>query len=614
MANVYRKKNGEMIGVDIGSTSIKVVKLSQVGRNIRIDGYTIVPLNEGALTEDNIDSEEVTQKLKQAFKLLGIKSKTLAAFSLPAHTIVATDENFSKDLTDFEIEQQILNNTPKYTSFQREQAYFDFRLTPSTESNGGQNAHIIAARNDIVDARANLLQEAGVIPKVATVDKYAMDKLLPFVLGGKETSSKPIAIFDIGSNLTTFFYIKNGVIADTDTTEFGGHLLIDAITNKYNCSVEEAEEIVVHGTDEHEGYYEEVLKPYMEEVHITIEKLIRMSDEGDAAGYLEILISGGVANTDSLLNYLDDQIETRVSKLNPFSSIIIGSNLNEQKVKKDAPLLANAFGLALYSFIPGLNLMPWREDLIRDQKRSYLTGAFAAALLGCGLTFGFWSINNQDLNNNIAANSIVESQIAATDARLEELKDIGLKREQMITRMELIQGLQSQRPVMVSILNSVVDKMPSQAFLTGFSKDDETFTFTGKASDATVVADFMRSIKKTGWFNNIFMSSYIAHTENPNAQASSDLSRVEDKYGSFIITADLLKKQDEQALNQDVVILRETSTSAPSSEFQQGEQNPAEANPVNAVPVNAVPVNAVPAIAQQQNNQAFVSGGDHVQK
>lgn len=608
MANVYRKKNGEMIGVDIGSTSIKVIKLSQVGQNVRIDGYAIAPLAPGAVSDDSMDSEEVTKKLKQAFKMLGVKPKTVAAFSVPATSIISADEFFSKDLTDFEIEQQILNNISKYTSLPREKAYFDFALTPSFEKEESQKAHIIAARNEIVDSKANLLQEAGVIPKVATLDNYAMEKVLPFILGNKNTSNKPIAIFDIGANLTTFFFIKNGVIAEADTTEFGGHNLIDAVTSKYNCSVEDAEDIVINGTDEHEGYYNDVLKPFMEEVHQTIEKFIRMSDEDDTNAYHEILISGGSANTESLIDYLNDHIDTRVSKLNPFSSIIIGPNLNEQKVKNDAPLLATALGLALYSFIPGLNLMPWRDDLERDRKRNYLTGAACAALLGCGLTFGFWSYYNHDLNNNISANGLVQTRTAQTEAQLEVLKDIGLKREQIITRMELIQGLQSQRPVIVSILNSVVEKMPNQAFLTSFSKDDGTFTFTGKASDATVVAEFMRSLKKTGWFNNIFMSSYIAYTENPHAQKSASLPRAEDKYGSFIITADLLKKQDEKALTQDVVVLRETSTTDPtqSGEFQRGEQNPAEVIPAGAVPVTPIP-------AQQQNSQAIVSGGEHVQ-
>lgn len=157
--------------------------------------------------------------------------------------------------------------------------------------------------------------------------------------------------------------------------------------------------------------------------------------------------------------------------------------------------------------------------------------------------------------------------------------------------------------------------MPNEAFLTSLSKDEGTFTFTGKASDATVVAEFMRSLKKTGWFNNIFMSSYIAYTENPHiTQKPSSVTRAEDKYGSFIVTADLLKKQDEKALNQDVVVLRETSTADPtkSGEFQRGKATQLKQvrNPVPAAGGTAPVV--MPADAQQ-NSQALVSGGDHAQ-
>lgn len=617
LANVYRKNDGEMIGVDIGSTSIKVVKLAQVGQNVRIDNYAIVPLRIGAISEGSIDTEEVTNKLKQAFKLLGVKPKTQAAFSLPPISNVATkDVNFSKDLTDFEIEQQIFNNTQKYSPFQREQGYFDFSLSPAEDGSGGQTAHILATSNESVDSRASLIQAAGIIPKVATTDHYAMEKAIPFILGNKDTFHKPVAIFDIGSNLTTFFFIKDGVIKESDPAEFGGHALVDAIVAKYNCSTDDAEDIAQNDGDDREDYREEVLIPFMEGVFGVIEQKIRMSDEDHSSGYSEIFISGGTANTDSLIDYLNDKLDTRVSKLNPFASIIINPNLNEQKVKKDGPILTTAFGLALYSFIPGLNLMPWRDDLIREKKRSYMMGAILAGVLGCGLTFGFWSFYNNDLNNNIAANAIIEARSAETDARLEQLKDIDLKREQMIKRMGLIQGLQSQRPVVVSILNSVVDQMPNEAFLTSLSKDEGTFTFTGKASDATVVAEFMRSLKKTGWFNNIFMSSYIAYTENPHAtQKPSSVTRAEDKYGSFIVTADLLKKQDEKALNQDVVVLRETSTADPtkSGEFQRGESNPTEASASNPVPAAGGTAPVVMPADAQQNSQALVSGGDHAQ-
>jgi len=588
LANVYRKNDGEMIGVDIGSTSIKVVKLAQVGQNVRIDNYAIVPLRIGAISEGSIDTEEVTNKLKQAFKLLGVKPKTQAAFSLPPISNVATkDVNFSKDLTDFEIEQQIFNNTQKYSPFQREQGCFDFSLSPAEDGSGGQTAHILATSNESVDSRASLIQAAGIIPKVATTDHYAMEKAIPFILGNKDTFHKPVAIFDIGSNVS-----------------------------KYNCSTDDAEDIAQNDGDDREDYREEVLIPFMESVFGVIEQKIRMSDEDHSSGYSEIFISGGTANTDSLIDYLNDKLDTRVSKLNPFASIIISPNLNEQKVKKDGPILTTAFGLALYSFIPGLNLMPWRDDLIREKKRSYMMGAILAGVLGCGLTFGFWSFYNNDLNNNIAANAIIEARSAETDARLEQLKDIDLKREQMIKRMDLIQGLQSQRPVVVSILNSVVDQMPNEAFLTSLSKDEGTFTFTGKASDATVVAEFMRSLKKTGWFNNIFMSSYIAYTENPHAtQKPSSVTRAEDKYGSFIVTADLLKKQDEKALNQDVVVLRETSTADPtkSGEFQRGESNPTEASASNPVPAAGGTAPVVMPADAQQNSQALVSGGDHAQ-
>lgn len=648
--NSKRKTKGNMIGVDIGSTSIKVLKLSKLGQDIRIEGYAIVPLKLGAVSVDGtFDTVEIVSKLKQAAKQLGVKAKTPVAFSFLSSEAIKAEDSFSGDLTPFEIEQQIANKLSQYTSSysNRDYVYHDFILKEDEVDNGKKHAIIVSVKNDVIDQRIQLLETAGFIPKVATIDDFATQKVLPY-MANRFNSDQPVAIFDIGSSQTSFMLVKNGVIIHSENKQFGAESLINSIIDRYNCSADEAENIIENGGGQYSGYYDEVLPNFINSVRDQIENSIRFSEFDDIFDYKEILISGGAANTERLIESLDEGFETKVSKFNPFTSFIVNPQINDAQLKRDAPVLLTVLGLALYNAEPGLNLLPWREELKREQKRSYLSGAILAALLGCGATFGGWSYYNYELSSNLAANEEVLLKTQEAEKKLEALKDITTKRDQMITRMELIQGLQSQRPVIVSLLNSVVNELPSDSYLTNLSKDKATFTFEGKARDATVVADFMRSLKRTGWFNNIFMSSYIAYVEPPvQSQNRNSMNRIEDQYGSFIVTADLMKKQDENSAKQDVIVLRETATNIaanptmPNANVQVGDPNPAIANqqlqqpqqpqqqinqqqvvqpnlpPMPVADPNTYVPKATTSIrspsGQHLNSRAVATGGDHVQ-
>lgn len=638
VSNSTRKTKGNMIGVDIGSTSIKVLKLSKPGQNIRIDGYVIVPLKLGAMSADgSVDPDEIVAKLKQATKQLGVKAKTPVAFSFLSSQAITAEDEFSSDLTTLEIEQNIANNLNKYTgSFNsRDYVYHDFVLTQATSESGKHKAHIVSLKNEDIDQRIQLLEKAGLVPSVATIDDFATQKVLPYFSGGLK-SDQPIAIFDIGSTQMTFMLIKNGVVVHSENKQFGAANLISAIVGRYGCSENDAEDIIENGGGQYEHYYDEVLPNFIKSVQDEIESSIRFSENDDIADYREIFISGGTANTENLIDSLNESLETKVSKLNPFTSMIINPQISEAQFKRDAPVLLTVLGLALYNVEPGLNLLPWREELKREQKRSYLSGAILAAILGCGATFGAWTYYNYELSSHLSGNDEILAKTQETEQKLEKLKDITDKRDQMITRMELIQGLQSQRPVIVSLVNSVVQQLPTDSYLTNLSKDKGTFTFEGKARDATVVADFMRSLKRTGWFNNIFMSSYIAYVEpTTQNQSKNGLHRVEDQYGSFIVTADLLKKQDESSLKQDVIVLRETATNTPANnkDVQVGEPKPAaEVQPQISQPQQVVQQNLPPMPVtetganeprtmsgnratggQHQNSRSATSGGDYVQ-
>ncbi|HCV3190568.1 TPA: PilN domain-containing protein, partial [Acinetobacter baumannii] len=156
-------------------------------------------------------------------------------------------------------------------------------------------------------------------------------------------------------------------------------------------------------------------------------------------------------------------------------------------------------------------------------------------------------------------NAEIQSDIDVIAVNYTKLKTVSEKKDRLNKRIELIQSLQKQRPVLTLGLNSLVESIPSTVYLEELRKDGDKFTFRGKAASADEVATLMRSLKNTMWFDKVFMVSYTEYAPDSkdvqNKDGSTELTvkteksgsgnvvvpRVpEDVYGSFVVTAELV--------------------------------------------------------------------------
>jgi len=113
------------------------------------------------------------------------------------------------------------------------------------------------------------------------------------------------------------------------------------------------------------------------------------------------------------------------------------------------------------------------------------------------------------------------------------------QRNAIIERMKLIQGLQGQRPIAVRLIDEMVRVTPSNLYITKFVRTGDKFTLEGKAESPNTVAEFLRSLEASAWYRNAFMNSFLAVEEQKDKAPSSVVPRIEERYGAFVITADL---------------------------------------------------------------------------
>ena len=186
-----------------------------------------------------------------------------------------------------------------------------------------------------------------------------------------------------------------------------------------------------------------------------------------------------------------------------------------------------------------INLLPWHDELREKRKKEFIVICIGAALIGVLLVVMAWFYYNYKLEDQEQANQLIISTNQNLDVQLKSLEGLQEQRNAIVERMKLIQGLQSQRPIAVRLIDEMARVVPANLNITKFSRIGDKFTIEGKAESPNAVAEFLRNLEASPWYRNAFMNSFLAVEENKNKAPSSVVPRVEDGYGSFVVTADL---------------------------------------------------------------------------
>lgn len=186
-----------------------------------------------------------------------------------------------------------------------------------------------------------------------------------------------------------------------------------------------------------------------------------------------------------------------------------------------------------------INLLPWRDELREQRKKQFVAICVGVSLIGLLTVLLTWFFFNQQLEDQEQANQLVTSTNQNLDTQLKTLDGLQERRNAIIERMKLIQGLQGQRPVIVRLVDELVRVTPTQMYITKFSRVGDKFTIEGKAESPNTVAELLRGLEASEWYRNAFMNSFLAAEENKNKGQSSIIPRVEESYGSFVVTVDI---------------------------------------------------------------------------
>lgn len=349
---LFKKKVKRFLGIDIGTSSLRVVDLDRSGSSYVLNGYAVEDLPLGVVSDRNIhDVEAVGKALDKAIKSLRTKT-AMAAVAVGGSSVITRSVEVAKGLNDADVEVQLQLEADQYIPYPLDEVSIDFaRVGPSVNDETKEEILLAACRKESIETRESVLAYAGLTAGVVDLESYAMERaatLLP--LAKRAGSGAPFAIVDIGSSTLSFNIIFNGHIIYNREQIFGGRQLTEEIQRHYGLTFLDAERAKKKG-ELPEDYEQAVLQAFMDQIADQIARSMQFFFATGQYNTVDgIVLAGGSARIEQLVSYIQNKLNVPTERANPFSDMKTSSKINAAALAQDAPSLMVACGLAMRSF------------------------------------------------------------------------------------------------------------------------------------------------------------------------------------------------------------------------------------------------------------------------
>jgi len=351
---LLQRKYRPLLGLDITTSSVKLIELAMAGGQYRVEAYAAEPTPQNAINEKAIvDAEAVGEAVRRAVKRSGARSREVA-IAISGDAAITKVIQMPRSLRSGDLEAQVEMQADQYIPFPMDEVSYDFEvLGPSEKDPDTSDVLLVATRTENVDQRQAAVSAAGLTAKIVDVEAFALEnacKLMTHQMtdGGID---RTIAVADFGASSTTFSVLKNLKVVYTRDFAFGGQQLTEEIMRTYGLSMEEA------GRAKKEGglpgnFQTEVLDPFIDDMTQQVSRSLQfyLASGSGREQPEKILVCGGCANIPGVAEVIASRVGIAAERGDPLGQMRLSSRAKAQAVQRDATALLTACGLALRSF------------------------------------------------------------------------------------------------------------------------------------------------------------------------------------------------------------------------------------------------------------------------
>ena len=147
-----------------------------------------------------------------------------------------------------------------------------------------------------------------------------------------------------------------------------------------------------------------------------------------------------------------------------------------------------------------INLLPWREQRREEQKREFLHVLVGVAVLAGAIVFGVDRFYSSAIDTQAARNSYLTKEISVLEGRIQEIQQLQTKRQELLARMQVIQALQGNRPIIVRVFDELARKLADRVFYTSLKLNGGKLDIQGVAESNNRISSQLRNFDESEWF------------------------------------------------------------------------------------------------------------------
>lgn len=341
-------KSENLIGLDIGTHSVKLMEVKTEGLKLRLSSMGMAPLPREAFNEGRVSKPEVVaDSIRMLANHLRIKRRAVAV-SISGYDVMIKKIDLPT-MTEDELADRMHSELGQYIPYNIEEVDIDYQVIDISSSRSGfMDVLLVAAKKESVADFNNLLRLSGLDPFVVDVDFFALSNSFEATYG---FGDKSIALLDLGANKSVMNIASKGLPIFTRSISIGGNQLTDTIKDFFNISFEEAEAVKLgespgkYPVRDLEEIFVSTVTGWVTECRRAVDFYYHNYPEEKIGA---LYLSGGSCRIPGLDNVLREHLELPVEIFNPVSRIQYDAKqFDPAYVDYIGPQMAISLGLAL---------------------------------------------------------------------------------------------------------------------------------------------------------------------------------------------------------------------------------------------------------------------------
>jgi len=341
----------QLVGLDIGSSCIKLAEIQDSPKGRILSLFSQVPLDKGVIVDGAVvEPETLTEAIKELFKQSGCKRKKIVT-SISGHAVIVKKATFVQ-MDEEELRALIHDEAGKYLPFDDMSSVdYDFQVLGENPYNPSQmEVLIVAVKKEITGGYTEALQAAGLIPVIMDVDSFALETM--YEENYEFAEDDVVVLINIGASITNLNAVKGGVSIFTRDFTLGSNSVTEALAANLGIPFEEAEKAKIEGTGNDEQArkaFREGLITYADPICSEIERSVDYFRSTFSVERIsKVLVSGGGALIPDLIPDLGRRLEIETEMIDPFKKIQLDKKvLPPESAEGIGPIAAVVVGLAL---------------------------------------------------------------------------------------------------------------------------------------------------------------------------------------------------------------------------------------------------------------------------